>query len=496
MGTSAECQTACHPKTSEKAAAVSHVSRRAAVAGIVGAPLFAGLSSRIWAAPPKKSWHAATFHVDVTPPIGHPLLAGLVPPAAAVEDPLSAVGLILQQDGHPVVLLAVDWCEIRNDAYQAWRDTIAAAVGTVAQRVLLASVHQHDAPLADLAAEQLLADRDLANDTPAGAAIIQPAFHASVLERITEAAATAASRLKPVTHVAWGHATVERIASNRRYLGSDGAPAFDRGSATSDSYAISQPEGTVDNRLCAMTLMNGDARIATLNTYATHPMSYYRTGHVSCDFPGLARNRMQNDAKDETQIYFSGAAGNVTAGKYNNGDPANRRHLTDRLARAMASAAANQQRAAVDSIAFRTASLRLPPRTSPGYALDELEAKLTPEADAGDRNLAALGLSWRHRLDRDEPIDVSCLDLGPVQFLLLPAEAYVEYQLLAQQLRPDRTVMVSAYGECGPGYIPTERARQERDGNLATWCWVGAGSEPRMRRAIAQAVDGQLEEAS
>src|SRR5204862_6708947 len=91
--------------------------------------------------------------------------------------------------------------------------------------------------------------------------------------------------------------------------------------------------------------------------------------------------------------------------------------------------------------------------------------------------LAALGLSWRKRVESGQAIDVPVIDLGVAQFLLLPAEAYVEFQLFAQQVRPKVPTLVSGYGECGPGYIPIERAWKEVDVNLNDWCWVNPGSE-------------------
>ena len=39
--------------------------------------------------------------------------------------------------------------------------------------------------------------------------------------------------------------------------------------------------------------------------------------------------------------------------------------------------------------------------------------------------------------------------------LFLPGEPFIEYQLAAQKLRPDAVVNVAAYGDDGPGYIPT-----------------------------------------
>ena len=80
------------------------------------------------------------------------------------------------------------------------------------------------------------------------------------------------------------------------------------------------------------------------------------------------------------------------------------------------------------------------------------------------------------------------LDFGGAVLTVLPAESYVEFQLAAQRERPNDFVVVAGYGECGPGYIPVERAWAEGDGNLSDWCWVDRGSEARMTAAIRRAL--------
>ena len=92
------------------------------------------------------------------------------------------------------------------------------------------------------------------------------------------------------------------------------------------------------------------------------------------------------------------------------------------------------------------------------------------------------------RVEAGTPIDLPVVDFGGAALALIPAESYVEYQLLAQSLRPDSFVVVAGYGECGPGYIPIERAWDENDGNLADWCWVAPGSEKRMAEALEKAL--------
>ena len=72
--------------------------------------------------------HLATFACDVTPPAGHPLCGGWIEPVRAVDDPLRALGVILLGMGRPVVLCAVDWCGIRNDANLIWRKALLVSI--------------------------------------------------------------------------------------------------------------------------------------------------------------------------------------------------------------------------------------------------------------------------------------------------------------------------------------------------------------------------------
>lgn len=427
----------------------------------------------------------ATFEADVTPPIGHPLLASMCPPAKAIESRLWAKGVLLSGGDRPFVIVSVDWCEIRNDAYDRWRDALAKAAGTSRERVLVSSIHQHDAPLADLTAQRILAARGITTN------VINLAFHETTVTRVAEAVAKARTRLRPLTHLGVGQARVEKIASNRRYAGPEGKPRYDRGSATRNAYAIAAPEGAIDPDVKALSFWQKDKPLAVLYSYATHPMSFYRTGRINSDFPGIARARIQKEFPDALHIYFSGAAGNVTAGKYNDGKPSNRPVLAQRLFDAMKEALTKTKRQPLTRVGFRSASLLFKPRETGGYARADLEKKLQTATRARDLSKAAMGLSWRDRAEqRKQPIDVPVIDFGSAAFLLLPGETYIEYQLYAQSLRPQDFVFVAAYGESAPGYVPLEMHWQEKDPNLNGWCWVAEGSEAPYKTAIRKALIG------
>src|SRR4051812_28231139 len=383
----------------------------------------------------------STFSADVTVPIGHGMVGGQWR-ATAVADPLYAKGVVLWGGEQPVVFVSVDWCEIRNDAYDRWREVIAAAAGTTRERVLVSSVHQHEAPVADLTAQRLLMARGL------GDGVCDLEFHETAVQRVAAAVRTAAAERRRVTHIGLGKAEVEKIASNRRYLLPDGRPSHNRGSASgANVLAREAPEGTIDPWLRTISFWDEDRPVVALSSYATHPMSYYRTGEVSADFPGMARARRQQDTPGCLQIYVSGASGNVTAGKYNDGQRPTRAVLADRLYAAMAGAWRDTKREPLAQIAFRGTTVQLKPRGDRGFTEAELQARLTPAQPARVRNLAALGLSWRKRADSGQPIEVPVIDFGAAQLLLLPGEIYVEYQLAAQRMKPRAFVFVAGYGE-------------------------------------------------
>jgi hypothetical protein len=120
--------------------------------------------------------------------------------------------------------------------------------------------------------------------------------------------------------------------------------------------------------------------------------------------------------------------------------------------------------------------VKLPPRKEASFGEDESKKTLADEkATAAKRNNAAYQLAWLKR--KDTPIEVNCLDFdGKVLNLFLPGEAFVEYQLAAQKMRSDVVVNVAAYGDDGPGYIPTAKGYLE-GGYEPTVALSGPGSE-------------------
>jgi hypothetical protein len=421
--------------------------------------------------------HLATFTCDVTPPPGHPLCGGWIEPVRGVDDPLRALGVILLGMGRPVVLCAVDWCGLRNEAHRLWRQALAAAAHTVPDNVALQCVHPHNAPFADVEAQRLL------DAVPGAPPSLDLKFFDRVVRQTADAAAAALARTTRFTHAGVGQARVEQVASNRRVLGPDGKVQYTRTSATRLKEARAAPEGLIDPWLKTLSFWDETRPLVALHYYATHPMSYYGDGRVSSDFCGLARQKRQDEMPGVFQIYFTGCAGNVTAGKYNDGARENRAVLRDRMYRGMADAWNATERFALSGWDWRVEPLRLAPRTEASFGEEASRRDLEdPRQTGARRGNAAFQLAWRTRLDR--PIELTCLDLGRALVLHLPGEPFIEYQLHAQGCRPGAFVCVAGYGDGGPGYIPTAKAFFE--GGYEPTVALAAPCEELLKQALAK----------
>ncbi len=420
----------------------------------------------------------ASFVCDVTPPLGHPLCGGWIKPLAVVDEPLLAKGVVLSDGQERLVLCSVDWCLLQTGAYDTFRRRLAEGARVPVSHVSVHTVHQHNAPIADANAERLL------RATPRPPPHLDLDFLDRATRRLAASVREACDRLQPFNRVGFGKARVERFASNRRVRLADGRIHV-RYSSTKDPDLQAAPEGLIDPWLRTITLFDGERPLVRLHFYATHPMSYYGDGRATSDTVGLARQRLERE-EGVPQIYFTSCAGNITAGKYNDGSPAARVELTDRLYAAMKQAVAATERAPVTRLDWRTTPVRFAARQEPEWSMAHARKLLTDTNAAPLARLtAALDLAWRERWQADPKVQIARLSLGPVTSLFLPGEAFIEYQLYAQSLRPGGFVAVAAYGESGPGYICTDSALTA-GGYEPTMSRVGPPSEFALKDGIAR----------
>ncbi len=425
------------------------LSRLAAFAFV----LFAWVATLHAAEPSGESLRVATFDVDATPPVGSMMAYDLAKEPGELG--LRARGIVLLGAGEPIVLCAVDWIGIANESHDAFREALAKAAGGSPERVAVHSLHQHDAPESDFSAERLLNDAGLDPRQYAGH------WQRQVITRLAAAVREAIPQAKPVTHVGVGKADVKEVASNRRIFGPDGKVRAVRYTSCQDPDLRAAPEGTIDPQVSLVSFWNGDQPVAVLSYYATHPQSYYRTGVPNPDFPGMARFLRQSHLPEALHVHFTGAGGNIGAGKYNDGSPANRLILAERLADGMRRAWETTERAplAPSDVGWIVEPVALPPAEH--LSIGQFKKQLMDRDPMFAAKNEATKLAWLQRCAAGHQIELSCLKLGQARILHLPGELFVEYQLAAKAARPDLFVSMAAYGDYAPFYIGTAVAYEE-----------------------------------
>ena len=172
-------------------------------------------------------------------PRGHSLCGGWITPATTVSDPLEAIGIVILGAGKPIVLCAVDWTGILNEAHLKWREALAEGAGTTVDRVTLHTVHQHNAPFASLESQRY--GRETGQTSlHHGRGIIFSAPSIEHSDTFTEAI----KKARPVTAIATAEAPVSRFACNRRIIGNDGKMRITRGVSAFNSHPeLPRPAG-------------------------------------------------------------------------------------------------------------------------------------------------------------------------------------------------------------------------------------------------------------
>ena len=392
----------------------------------------------------------AVFDVDATPPVGSQLTYD--PMINSGDLTLRAKGIVLVGNGEPIVMCAIDWIGISNESQDIFKEALAEAAGTIPNRVVIHTVHQHDAPICDFTAEKILKE----NHLPPGC--FDGTFARELIGKLQKSIRASLNDVKEVTDIGLGRADVIEVASNRRIYKKNGRIVTMRGSASNDSLLRSMPEGLIDPEVSLVSFWNNDTPLAVLSFYATHPQSYYLTKTANPDFPGIARYMRQLAVPDALHVHFNGAGGNIAAGKYNDGSHENRLKLAVRLAEGMERAwrSTKKHKVGSEDLGWETENLYLPYQEK----VKEIEKTMFQmNSRLLANNLGRLG--WYKRRIAGKGIETACLRIHDARILFMPGELFIEYQLAAKKMAPDHFVAMAAYGDYGPFYIGTEEAYKE-----------------------------------
>ena len=421
----------------------------------------------------------SVFRSDVTPEPGEPLI--WVTPTIKVEDPLFAKGVIIEDRATRFVLCAFDWCGLGSSTHLHFRDAIAEAAGSDPDHVWLHTIHQHTAPYIDGDAYAIL------RGVPDPPLMMSDGFIGRISERLVGAVRKAAANMRPFDSLGLGQARVEKVASARRLLDGGGKAITRYSTSGADPKMAAAPEGDIDALIRTVTLASGGRPQVRIHFYATHPQTWCCDGRVSGDIVNAAREAMERE-EGVAQIYFTGCAGDVTVGKYNDKTAEAQEGLAQRLGQGMGASIRSTRFEAAGPLSIRMTDFRLTPKTVPRAesvaALEELVR--SEKRDGADRYKDAITLAFNRRR---RPLRAALIETGKLSILPLPGEPMVEFQKYAQSLRPNGFVAVAGYGDISPGYLCTDRAMEE-GGYEPGAANSGPGTEAAVKKVIQELFEG------
>lgn len=423
----------------------------AGAAGVIGGRPSESSAAEMDALP----WRVGTAMADITPPLEVGILMssgrGAWAPFEGVRAPLHARVLVIQSGRHRVGLVALDLLGLADEAVggmPAFKERIVTAAerAVAADELVLTSTHTHSGP-ESLALSELYKTRPFQD------------WVQRLVERIGAALAEAGKGMRPV-RLAAGTGHAPGLGENRRILTSRGITVA---RLVRPTDTILGPEGPADDRVHVLAFLDAtDQPLAVLVNATAHPVYEMCIKQVSPDYPGEFCRIFEARHTDARVLFLQGAAGNINSPKVSSGAADAIQHA-EQLAGVVARTLGELRPVPGSELVLRWRQVNLPARDLKG----ETQA---------------------------EPLraTVGAVRLGEAALVLLPGEPFVEIGLAISAASPFPFTAVAGYAEAYIGYIPTDRAFDNRgyETGPGHWSRCARGADAALRDAAIELLKG------
>ena len=414
-----------------------------------------------------------TFTVECTPPVGCGVSFGITGAVTGVRDPLLLRGFVFDDKDHRCLIATMDFCGLMNSAYDDLVRVLAKAVNAPEERVIIHCIHQHDAPLLNYEIEAYLNCETYPRQ-----------WWTDVLGKCAQSAGECLDRMVTIPSLGYNETRLHGYASNRRILGRDGKVVGMRFSRCDDTSLKNKPVGVVDPMLMTVAFKDSSGKIAgSMSFYATHPQVSNGRNLYSADAPGEALNILEGRLRDGLHGFFTGAGGNVTAGKYSS--------VTDlegnllRFGKILADGISLNLGAMkwedAGELYWHSTEFPFPAQQmDKGKLLSQINDESISHKERLQKAVLLTCLEYRKNLS----YHLSLLRIGGAKILFLPGEPFVEYQLYAQSLIPDEFLAVA--GNCSDNflYLPLAKHFEEGGYEVDSYCWCTKEFERRFKKVL------------
>jgi len=392
---------------------------------------------------------AGVGQVEITPPLGAPLVGSLTP-STGIHDPLFARALVIGDGVQRAAIVCLDLVGMDFALADEIRARVRERSGI--PMTLLCSSHTHSAPFTV----------PWSVEGPRWVSGEGRAWRGQVIATVTETVAQAAGRLTAVT-LRVGRAQAQ-AGLNRRLKTPKGV------------VMKPNPQGVIVPWVDVLRVDEPDGKpLAILFSHAAHPVIVHGASTlVSADYPAYAVAVLRRQFGGNTAVMFAQACGANINGEPLRGGFEAAQQAGQALGQAAAKAAIESKSLAAARLTIRSTKFPLPLADWPPVdvcrqALEKEEAKLArAKARSGDQR------NWWYLRDNVECLrdllakatrgaagslrfDVNLLAVGTeFSLLAMTHEVFAEYQLWADRNSPFRHTMVLAYTNGCESYVPTD----------------------------------------
>ena len=208
-----------------------------------------------------------------------PTVKDLVAKTDSIRDPLFARAIVVGSGADCAVLVGLDYGGARNELVDSALPRITQVTGCPAQNILISATHTHSSNTGGLGG----------NSAPT---------QSKVADAIVAAVTAAKAKMKPVS---LGYSTTQLALNTNRDL-------YTR---SGEWRQLPNPDGASDKTLAVVSFIGEDhVPVGVFMTYAMHPISFYLSGVISADFPGMASRTVEETFDGDTvAIFAQGASG-------------------------------------------------------------------------------------------------------------------------------------------------------------------------------------------
>lgn len=265
--------------------------------------------------------------VNITPPLGIPLIGSYGKPSDDILDDLYAKALVLDDGANTVAIVSTDLLYTPlEEITDPVRKIITEKIGIDARNILLCATHTHSGP-------EVFSKSKLRPDKRIDVSTVDRSYLETLIKKIAGSVLIAHKNMKQVK-IGAAKGELPDIVFNRRPTDKNGLAKMtfslppDAGatrkivtdSEGSTRVTFDVPDGQaklrfgpIDPEVCVLRVEDTDGEIvASLINFGCHPVSIYpaRSTSVSADYPGHA-TRVVEQAEGGLCLFTLGLAGNA-----------------------------------------------------------------------------------------------------------------------------------------------------------------------------------------